>query len=99
MKTHFYRDLMIGIGLYLTIGVLIGWTLSSDLAREDAMVGAVCSNLQQCHRLYAFIIPGSAVVWPIMVVAVTSLQLSGILSVIGVTVMALYLRFVQQRQA
>lgn len=60
---------MFALGLYILFGIIVGTMATIDIANEDLAIGKLCTSQQSCFANNAYVIPASAVIWPIFVLS------------------------------
>lgn len=66
---YFSRRVLFALGLYIFFGIIVGVFATVDIAREDLVIGKLCTSQHMCFANNAYIIPASAVIWPIFVLS------------------------------
>ncbi len=65
-KRYIPKKLLLGILLYVLIGLIIGFFTARESAAEDLAIKSQCSTYAECFRLNSFLIPAGMVIWPVM---------------------------------
>lgn len=85
MKAYIPKKLLIGIILYLLVGVLVGLWVWYDESIDDVGIGQRCRILSECLYGNAYLLPASVVIWPLfsisnpLIVAVALLIVFGLI--------------------
>lgn len=69
MKQYFPKKFIIGVLLYLAVGVIVGMSMAHDIAGEDLWNGTKCQTWPDCQSQNAYLIPAGMVIWPLYIVS------------------------------
>lgn len=66
LERYIPKKLLLGILLYIIIGLIIGFFAAKGSAAEDLAIGSQCHSYDKCFRLNSFLIPAGMVIWPFL---------------------------------